>query len=172
MTIQELLKLESGTKGVNVEGKISGVWPVKTSPYGPSQFLLITDGENTVGVQTKTTNYNDSVKGADAEIVGALWRSYESKGKTQFVLDVPNNKISRITLKENSTVSATGVVKNVEEVKDKIFNNYKEAIIRAMELLNDEIVSQMQVMTKEKGWSTENITAVAASLFIEANRKL
>lgn len=172
MTIKELLKLESGTKGVNVEGKISGVWPVKMGPYGASQFLLITDGEETVGVQTKTTNYSESVKGSDVEIVGALWRSYESKGKTQFVLDIPNNKEARVTIKDNGTVSSTGVVKDAEAVKAKIFDNYKEAIIRGMELLNDEVVSQMQTMTKEKGWSTENITAVAAALFIEANRKL
>jgi len=168
MTIQDLMKMEAGTTGINVTGKIAGVWPVKQGPYGPSQFMLITDGKETIAVQTKTTSYKESEKGSMVEIVGGAWRSYESKGKTQHVLDVPKNSTAHITI---TGAAPAADPKEVEAIENNIITKYKEALISGMELMNDEIITNMLTMTKEKGWETKDITAVAASLFIEGNKR-
>ena len=172
MTLAELKKVDAGTKGINVKGKISGVWPAKNGPYGKTQFFLITDGTETIGVQTKEVTLTDADKGTEIEIIGGTWRSYESKGKTNFVLEIPKSKSSELKMgaKSAATAQKPAAAEDMEDLKLQIFNEYKESMVSALELLSDEVISKMLITCKEKGWETANVTAVAASLWIELNK--
>jgi len=179
MTITELLAAEAGTKGVSIDGQLAAVWPPKQGPYGPSQFMLLTDGIATVAVQSKTSAFEETDKGKMVSIEGASWRSYVTKGVTKFVLDVAKGKSARISLSGDAApATATPVaavaskpLANIEDVKEEILKEYKESLIKAMELLGDGIVSEMLAVCKEKGWESKDVTAVAASIWIELNKK-
>ena len=172
MTLAELKKVDAGTKGINVKGKISGVWPAKNGPYGKTQFFLLSDGTETIGVQAKEVTLTDADKGTEIEIIGGTWRSYESKGKTNFILEIPKSRTSELKMgvKSAVTTSSPVVAEDSEDLKLHIFNEYKEAMVSALELLNDDVISKMLAACKEKGWDTVNVTAVAASLWIELNK--
>jgi len=174
MTIKELLATEAGAKGISVDGYLKAIWPPKKGPYGPTQFMLITDGTDIVAVQAKGTSFPEEEKGKSIHIEGASWRSYESGGATKFVLDVTKNKSSVISLSGEAapvSVRPQKVVENIEEVKEEILKEYKESLIKSMELLGDNVVSEMLAVCKEKGWETKDVTSVAAALYIELNKK-
>jgi len=172
MLISELLQEDAGLKGVNIKGTIAGVWPQKQSPYGPTQFFLVSDGKDIVGVQAREVSLSEADKGKNVEIMGGTWKSYESKGKTKHILEVPKNKSAGIRVKTGASPAPTQETKmDLESIKTEILNEYKESLIKSMELLGDEVVSQMLTVCKEKGWETKDVTAVAASLYIELNKK-
>jgi len=171
MKLNELMDMDAGTKGINVEGAIAGVWKPKTSPWGMTQFLLITGDGETIGVQARDTDFGDRDKGATVKITGATWRSYESKGETRYVLEIPKSKGASISVVGSSPPSPAKVVKSLDDLREEILKEYSNSLIKAMELLGDTVMSEMLTVCKEKGWESKDVTAVAASLFIELNKK-
>jgi hypothetical protein len=161
MKLSELLSTENEITDVAVEGKITLVFPPKTTKWGKQQFLLIADGDDTVAVQSKDTDITEADKGRTAKVTGGTWKSYTKGGETKHVLDVGNN----IELVGEAPKFDT------ETAKTEIFNSYYDALIKSLELLSDDVLSGMLARCKEKGWTSENVTAVAASLYIELNKQ-
>jgi len=180
MKVSELKKVDVGTKGLSIKGELRSVWAPKKTPYGPTQFMLIADDTDTVGVQAKESDFTEADKGATVEIKGATWRSYEVGGVTKYVLEVPKSKSSSINLvgPPASGGNLTNLVSTLpkvdegqlEDLKESVLKDYKESLIRSMELLGDDVISGMLKVCREKGWETKDVTAVAASLYIEINK--
>ncbi len=161
MKLSELLSATGELENVSCEGKIVLVYPPKDTKWGRSQFLLISEGDDTVAVQSKETNITEADKGKTAKITKATWKSYEKDGETKHVLDVGKN------------IEVTGTVPafDTETAKTAIFKSYYESLIKSLELLGDDVLSGMLTRCKEKGWTSENVTAIAASLYIELNKQ-
>ena len=153
MTIAELLTMEAGTKGINVVGKISGVWPAKKNAYGVTQFFLLSDGKDIIGVQARDVTLTDGDKGKGVSIIGGKWISYQSnKGETKFILEVPKSKTSELRI--GGMLDTTPTKKpetNLDKVKEEILQEYKDSLVKATEILSDEVLSQMVTVCKEKG---------------------
>lgn len=177
MNMREVKGLETGTKGVEITGEITRIFPtkVRTNPISKhketNQFVLVSDGTTTVGVNLVNIKVDDTFVGKDITVKNGSVRTYEdAKGKEQMVLDVISPGASIIT-PEASTVSH-----DVEEIQlDKPERKPSDQVLsellgKAADLLTTAPAVGMLKLVKDAGWTSEDLRSVMISMFIEARR--
>ena len=162
MKLEELLKEEGEMSGVDTVGVITLIYPSKLTQWGKQQFMLIEDNGSIVAVQAKDTDFTEADKGCSISIKDATWKTYEKGGETKHVLDIPKDSIKVVSEAKKFDDS---------KAKKDIHKSYYESLMTALELLGDDEICGLLETCKKKGWNSDNITAVAASLYIELNKQ-
>lgn len=158
---------ESGA--INIQGLISRVFEGKKFKTKLTQFFLVKDNTGEIGVKIAEAPFTNEHIGADVEIDGGVWTSYESNGRVNWFLDAtkavvryqPTEKIGRPTPTPKKTQ---------EDFDDNMKTMMVKCFHMSYELMSLPAIADAMTHLTAKGWTSEDYRTVSVSLFIESNR--